>query len=63
MTLLPCPFCGGEAEVRQHCHFDYYSPQCKNWHCVAYGTDAVHDTPEEAAAAWNTRAKTDTEEA
>ncbi len=53
--LLPCPFCGGEAETTYHnggwpdgC----YSVMCKNWKCpgkTSSGSKTV------AAGAWNTR--------
>ena len=56
--LLPCPFCGGEAEI---CHVtqlweprDSYWAKCKN--CRING--AHHTTEAEAIEAWNTRAYT-----
>ena len=55
--LLPCPFCGGEAEM---CHVtqlweprDAYWVKCKN--CRISGTH--HTTEAEAIAAWNSRAE------
>lgn len=58
--LLPCPFCGGKAEI-----FDYdpdndvgyhepYTAQCSN-ECCCLGKD--FRTREEAAEAWNRRAR------
>jgi Lar family restriction alleviation protein len=52
-TLLPCPFCGGEARIEQHekgkwlafCD-DVYGCGTEGWY---------EDTPEEAIAAWNRR--------
>jgi len=55
-TLLPCPFCGGEARIEQHekskwlafCD-DVYGCGTEGWY---------EDTPEEAIAAWNRRSPT-----
>lgn len=49
ITLLPCPFCGGEAET-----WDGAGP----WYAVCTRCGAVgspHLTEAEAIAAWNTR--------
>lgn len=65
-NLLPCPFCGGEAEI-----FDYdpenevgfhepYTVQCSN-QCCCLGKD--FRTREEAAEAWNRRAQPEQPEA
>lgn len=58
ITLLPCPFCGGEAEM---CHVtqlweprDSFWARCKNTRCGIIGT--CHVTEHKAIAAWNTRA-------
>lgn len=45
--LLPCPFCGGEAEL-SYCGW----VSCHNCGCDGPYTG---DSPDEAAAAWNTR--------
>jgi Lar family restriction alleviation protein len=56
-ALLPCPFCGGEAELAS-----YNSCDCcgKAWNgqvvCQGCGQGVSHfDTDAEAIAAWNTR--------
>jgi hypothetical protein len=57
-TLLPCPFCGGEAELSNVCGM--YFVACRGCRannslkCCActYGDK----TPDEAIAAWNRRA-------
>lgn len=70
MTLIEklksCPFCGGEAELREHLLFSYlhpYSPktaekkyyvQCKMCNTQCGCTE--YTTKEEAITAWNTRA-------
>lgn len=51
LKVKPCPFCGGKSAV--HKYFSKYYAKCKK--CGAYS--APYDTPEEAAAAWNTRVK------
>lgn len=50
--LLPCPFCGGEAEVFAGA---LYEVQCRN--CYRAGT-WLCDTEAKAIKAWNTRAET-----
>ena len=64
--LLPCPFCGEEAEIKSFPVFTNlrpYSPetadkkyyvQCKG--CATQCGALEYDTPEEAIAAWNRRA-------
>ena len=48
--LKPCPFCGGEAEVRMFTATLIFV-QCKN--CLAGST--AFSTDEEAVTAWNKR--------
>ena len=60
--LLPCPFCGKEAEIRYHpsCHHD---PKVRAWAvccscCSARVGSTIYatgKTKDEAMAAWNTR--------
>ena len=62
-TLLPCPFCGGEAKIKSRyigygsvglgAH-DWYSVECKE--CRAKGDE--YGTELQAIAAWNRRANT-----
>lgn len=64
--LLPCPFCGGEAEVWSH----HYEKDITLWQvrcsirpyevetaCYASESFISFDTEEEAIEAWNTRAE------
>ena len=54
--ILPCPFCGGEAEViKAHSSFPLpYTVICKTEECGA-SVGNYSKTREEAIAAWNTR--------
>lgn len=47
IKLLPCPFCGGEAELDEYC--GKYVVFCTNEKCNWHNTEA------EAIEAWNTR--------
>lgn len=60
-TLLPCPFCGGEAHVELH---RFYEEKTKDFTSKTYGVicDNCHtsgrqfyESEEEAIKAWNTR--------
>jgi hypothetical protein len=51
--LLPCPFCGGEAEMRGHQAPEFWVG-CPVIGCKA--TTDGFDSQERAARAWNTRA-------
>ena len=52
-TLLPCPFCGGEAEINRinHCYEWLYEARCPDCGC---GTDGC-DEEWRAAEMWNRR--------
>ncbi len=62
--LLPCPFCGGEAEMRErmdeniwdHSTVKWVSVGCKNIDCDLQGFDWPEDVEPNAVALWNTRA-------
>ena len=59
--LLPCPFCGSEAEVEQipGAIYDEFVAHCENLKCIAfyigYLDEGIYSTEEEAIVAWNTR--------
>lgn len=53
-TLKPCPFCGGEANVKNGavcCEPDDYWIRCQEYDAET----AIYATPAEAIAAWNRR--------
>lgn len=50
--LLPCPFCGGEAEYYGEC--DMVWVRCSRYGCYAEMISRF-DEPEDAVAAWNRR--------
>ena len=52
--LKPCPFCGGEADIRWH-QSDCFVVSCTV--CCAEGPPASGDEMQAAIAAWNTRAE------
>lgn len=51
-TLLPCPFCGGEAHMSASS--DGYGVQCWNRRCIDMQMEEI-PTEAEAIAAWNAR--------
>ena len=56
--LLPCPFCGGRAEMANG-SFDNvsrHSVGCVTIECAAIAMTCEYETPAEAIAAWNRRA-------
>lgn len=60
--LLPCPFCGGEAELHQTYDMDTNEVDgwfvwCNNKECECTPETREHFTEAEAIAAWNTRAE------
>lgn len=53
--LLPCPFCGAEPEMNPQANAGFYV-DCINLECPVYGVETrSYNTPEDAAAKWNTR--------
>ena len=53
--LLPCPFCGGEANLIAVDYNDgdiWYRPECSECKC---GWQENYETEDEAIEAWNTR--------
>ena len=54
-SLLPCPFCGGEAMAQKMILLDRWSISCTNIECIVdpIVIEPDHDT---AITAWNTRA-------
>ena len=61
IKLLLCPFCGGEARLKQvpTATYDGFVVTCGNKKCCAfyigYGDEGLYETREKAVAAWNTR--------
>lgn len=58
--LLPCPFCGGEANTlhRPHVIDCRYSVGCNDDECRGFiGLSWLYKTEAEAIAAWNSRAE------
>ena len=63
VKLLPCPFCGGNAEIK-HIGTDWYYPTCENDVCPGYTCEdgEIGGTPidvvgiDAAVALWNKRA-------
>lgn len=53
-TLLPCPFCGGEAHISASS--DGYGVECWNRRCIDMQMEEI-PTEAEAIEAWNTRAE------
>ena len=57
--LLFCPFCGGEAHIKEvvsACSV-VYTVGCSDSECMGFETLLCKTTPEEAIAAWNRRAE------
>lgn len=52
--LKPCPFCGGEAKLRETSR-DIFRIECINPFCIAFDLHPF-TSKESAIKAWNTRA-------
>ena len=52
--LKPCPFCGGNAIVR-NTGYDSFYVRCENDKCAVVSVTCNRNTSEEAIEAWNTR--------
>lgn len=58
IKLLPCPFCGGEAEIQYGaCDYNVFQVVCNTEECQAMVGWA--DNKYDAAKAWNRRAYDD----
>lgn len=57
IELLPCPFCGGEAETVEHdsTYLHGFFAHCANDDCPNTVETDIYPTEAEAIAAWNTR--------
>lgn len=57
--LMPCPFCGGEAHIKEVVSAcgNLYTVGCSDSECMGYETWLLKPTREEAMAAWNRRAE------
>jgi len=59
IKILPCPFCGCEAEIEPS-RFNEYPPPLYRVRCLGpdrHALDWWEDTPEEAISVWNKRSK------
>lgn len=60
IKLKPCPFCGKPGKFRtlhSNRYRESYAAGCSNIQCAMKGYSPFYATPEEAAKAWNTRAR------
>ena len=57
IKLLPCPFCGEEAELNRTIFKgrEMYSVSCKHKFDCTIGTTFLRESKEEAIKLWNTR--------
>lgn len=53
--LLPCPFCGSDAEMECYSNTCSYWVECTNSDCVCWIVDARYENQHQAANAWNRR--------
>lgn len=57
--LKPCPFCGGEAHIKEvvSCCDKLYTVGCSDSGCMGFETMCCRATMDDAAEAWNRRAE------
>lgn len=51
--LLPCPFCGQQAEAYEERR--YWTIGCRTLNCPCYGETSWHKDRDRAAELWNAR--------
>ena len=58
-SLKPCPFCGGEAHIKEVVSVcgNLYTVGCSDSECMGHETWLQKSTVDEAVAAWNRRAE------
>lgn len=52
--LLPCPFCGGEAEI-YNVGIGWYRVHCADYDCIGSNAAKIMSTREDAVRVWNRR--------
>ena len=58
LSLKPCPFCGGKAEINSKQNSQglvKYSVSCGTYHCIASCIDMSYQSKHKAVLEWNTR--------
>ena len=52
--ILPCPFCGGKAEI-YNVGIGWYKVHCADYDCIGSNAAKIMSTREDAVKAWNRR--------
>lgn len=52
--ILPCPFCGGKAEI-YNVGIGWYNVHCADYDCIGSNAAKIMSTREDAVKAWNRR--------